>query len=165
MERRHSSSVIGMGATAVPFGLSPHAKGPARGPVCSWSGQRDSNPRMSAWEADALPLGDARVPEHSITAAGSVGFGDGRDHRLPTFQPASDDMGGEKNLRSWSFHDRENRPQPTKVLTNRQNQLDEHCLSFKPKGQRKRAVTLPEATSNHGRLALVTKQRARKGKA
>ena len=27
----------------------------------SWSGQRDSNPRMSAWEADALPLGDARV--------------------------------------------------------------------------------------------------------
>lgn len=26
-----------------------------------WSGQRDSNPRMSAWEADALPLGDARV--------------------------------------------------------------------------------------------------------
>ena len=26
-----------------------------------WSGQRDSNPRMSAWEADALPLGDARM--------------------------------------------------------------------------------------------------------
>ena len=29
---------------------------------CScWSGQRDSNPRVSAWEADALPLGDARL--------------------------------------------------------------------------------------------------------
>ena len=26
-----------------------------------WSGQRDSNPRVSAWEADALPLGDARL--------------------------------------------------------------------------------------------------------
>ena len=26
-----------------------------------WSGQRDSNPRVSAWEADALPLGDARI--------------------------------------------------------------------------------------------------------
>ena len=26
-----------------------------------WSGQRDSNPRVSAWEADALPLGDARM--------------------------------------------------------------------------------------------------------
>ena len=27
----------------------------------AWSGQRDSNPRVSAWEADALPLGDARL--------------------------------------------------------------------------------------------------------
>ena len=27
----------------------------------SWSGQRDSNPRILAWEARALPLGDARV--------------------------------------------------------------------------------------------------------
>lgn len=26
-----------------------------------WSGQRDSNPRMTAWEAVALPLGDARI--------------------------------------------------------------------------------------------------------
>ncbi len=26
-----------------------------------WSGQRDSNPRMMAWEAIALPLGDARM--------------------------------------------------------------------------------------------------------
>ena len=25
------------------------------------SGQRDSNPRISAWKADALPLGDARI--------------------------------------------------------------------------------------------------------
>ena len=73
--------------------------------------------------------------------------------------------GGEKNLRSWSFHDRENRPRPTKVLTNRQNHLGKHCLPFKPKDKRKHAVTLLEATSNHGRLALVTKQRTRKGKA
>ena len=27
----------------------------------AWSGQRDSNPRMTAWEAVALPLGDART--------------------------------------------------------------------------------------------------------
>ena len=26
-----------------------------------WSGRRDSNPRMVAWEATALPLGDARL--------------------------------------------------------------------------------------------------------
>ena len=34
---------------------------------CScWSGQRDSNPRVSAWEADALPLGDARLSLTSL---------------------------------------------------------------------------------------------------
>ena len=37
------------------------AKAPLLVPSNSWSGQRDSNPRVSAWEADALPLGDARV--------------------------------------------------------------------------------------------------------
>jgi hypothetical protein len=30
-----------------------------------WSGRWDSNPRMSAWKADALPLGDARLQNHS----------------------------------------------------------------------------------------------------
>lgn len=30
-------------------------------PHFNWSGQRDSNPRMMAWEAIALPLGYARV--------------------------------------------------------------------------------------------------------
>ena len=26
----------------------------------TWSGRRDSDPRISAWKADALPLGDSR---------------------------------------------------------------------------------------------------------
>lgn len=39
------------------------------GPRLSWSGQRDSNPRMTAWEAVALPLGDARMPDDSNTAS------------------------------------------------------------------------------------------------
>lgn len=39
------------------------------GPCLSWSGQRDSNPRMTAWEAVALPLGDARMPDDSNTAS------------------------------------------------------------------------------------------------
>lgn len=26
-----------------------------------WSGRRESNPRKSAWEADAIPLGDSRI--------------------------------------------------------------------------------------------------------
>ena len=38
----------------------------------AWSGQRDSNPRMSAWEADALPLGDARMGFNSTTAIGAA---------------------------------------------------------------------------------------------
>ena len=59
--------------------LSSSARRPARrrtrkrpllGPESLWSGQRDSNPRMTAWEAVALPLGDARVGPHSITAPG-----------------------------------------------------------------------------------------------
>lgn len=29
--------------------------------IMAWSGRRDSNPRIRAWEARALPLGDARV--------------------------------------------------------------------------------------------------------
>ena len=37
-----------------------------------WSGQRDSNPRVSAWEADALPLGDARVGAHPITNGSAI---------------------------------------------------------------------------------------------
>jgi hypothetical protein len=32
-----------------------------RHPTISWSGRRDSNPRHSAWEADALPLNYSRV--------------------------------------------------------------------------------------------------------
>ena len=44
-----------------PGGGERQQKGPRPGPRAVWSGQRDSNPRMSAWEADALPLGDART--------------------------------------------------------------------------------------------------------
>ena len=29
--------------------------------IVTESGRRDSDPRISAWKADALPLGDARV--------------------------------------------------------------------------------------------------------
>ena len=36
----------------------PHRKA---GSGSSWSGRRDSNPRIQAWEAWALPLGDARM--------------------------------------------------------------------------------------------------------
>ena len=43
-------------------GSGANKKRPARGwPDSTWSGQRDSNPRMMAWEAIALPLGDARM--------------------------------------------------------------------------------------------------------
>ena len=40
-----------------------HGKGQVTRPAHKklWSGQRDSNPRMTAWEAVALPLGDARI--------------------------------------------------------------------------------------------------------
>ena len=31
-----------------------------RRPVFSWSARRESNPPESAWEADAIPLGDSR---------------------------------------------------------------------------------------------------------
>ena len=34
----------------------------------SWSGRRDSNPRIQAWEAWALPLGDARMREGNYSA-------------------------------------------------------------------------------------------------
>lgn len=34
----------------------------------SWSGRRDSNPRIQAWEAWALPLGDARMREANYNA-------------------------------------------------------------------------------------------------
>lgn len=37
-----------------------------------WSGRRESNPRESAWEADAIPLGDSRnrkLPYYYTTAA------------------------------------------------------------------------------------------------
>ena len=34
----------------------------------SWSGRRDSNPRIQAWEAWALPLGDARMREANYSA-------------------------------------------------------------------------------------------------
>ena len=53
-------------------GVAAHEKGPFRGPEHLWSGQRDSNPRMSAWEADALPLGDARMGLDSTTAIGAA---------------------------------------------------------------------------------------------
>ena len=36
-----------------------------------WSGRRESNPRESAWEADAIPLGDSRnrkLPYYYTTA-------------------------------------------------------------------------------------------------
>ena len=47
----------------------PFTKSGPEGPECIlWSGQRDSNPRMMAWEAIALPLGDARMFVDSITA-------------------------------------------------------------------------------------------------
>lgn len=39
-----------------------------------WSGRRDSNPRIPAWEAGALPLGDARISGH-YTPLGRVNFG------------------------------------------------------------------------------------------
>lgn len=29
--------------------------------IPTWSGKRDSNPRLSAWEADALPLNYSRT--------------------------------------------------------------------------------------------------------
>ena len=34
----------------------------------SQSGRWDSNPRMSAWKADALPLGDSRTGDYNSTA-------------------------------------------------------------------------------------------------
>ena len=37
---------------------SSHAKTRPKGRVYAWLGWRDSNPRMSAPKADALPLGD-----------------------------------------------------------------------------------------------------------
>ena len=40
--------------------------------VLFWSERRESNPRESAWEADAIPLGDSRnrkLPYHYTTAA------------------------------------------------------------------------------------------------
>ena len=39
-----------------------------KGILVPWSGQRDSNPRMMAWEAIALPLGDARIGVHDTTS-------------------------------------------------------------------------------------------------
>ena len=79
-----------MGATVVPFTLGgaagkprrlllPNKKGP-EGPEGFWSGQRDSNPRMSAWEADALPLGDARVRRKVYPP----GAHEGKRHAKPT---------------------------------------------------------------------------------
>lgn len=35
----------------------------------SWSGRRDSNPRIMAWEAIAVPLGYARIARDIIPAA------------------------------------------------------------------------------------------------
>ena len=37
-------------------------------PLKQKSGRWDSNPRISAWKADALPLGDARVVLRLYTA-------------------------------------------------------------------------------------------------
>ena len=48
-----------------------------------WSGQRDSNPRMSAWEADALPLGDARICGKQYTPGARGGQGARRGHGAP----------------------------------------------------------------------------------
>ena len=43
-------------------------KPPSRGGFfVGWSGRRDSNPRMVAWEATALPLGDARLSEQDYS--------------------------------------------------------------------------------------------------
>ena len=58
-----------MSATLVPFlelaqGRRAASKRAPHGAPVFWSGQRDSNPRVSAWEADALPLGDARDLVH-----------------------------------------------------------------------------------------------------
>ena len=39
-------------------------------PICKWSGRWDSNPRPSAWQADALPLSYARIKTSStVTGA------------------------------------------------------------------------------------------------
>jgi hypothetical protein len=46
-----------------------------------WSGQRDSNPRMMAWEAIALPLGDARSLMDFITVLCSHFAQQGNSHR------------------------------------------------------------------------------------
>ena len=40
--------------------------------ILLWSGRRDSNPRISAWKADALPLGDSRAPIIVPLAASKV---------------------------------------------------------------------------------------------
>src|SRR5207244_1793952 len=37
-----------------------------------WSGKRDSNPRLSAWEADALPLSYSRILALIIIAESQV---------------------------------------------------------------------------------------------
>lgn len=46
---------------------SPHLQGH------DWSGQRDSNPRIPAWEAGALPLGYARSTICDYTPSGRTG--------------------------------------------------------------------------------------------
>src|SRR5437867_7286718 len=49
----------------IPWGV---CAGPRTSRGTRWSGQWDSNPRLSAWEADTLPLSYAR----SASASGSI---------------------------------------------------------------------------------------------
>ena len=70
------------------MGVADREKGSVRPPIGNnsrreiWSGQRDSNPRPSAWEADALPLSYAR----SNRSNGAGGGNRTRIEQLSSFE-------------------------------------------------------------------------------